>query len=183
MVTRRTAVGAGLAFASLAGAAGFRAYSASARRPHEEPSIDAVLIDETIEIPRQLAALIRADRRAGAVVGVRLDAAGQAGLVRILDESQTIVGVSSGASLFCLERIAWDHGFRLTARSQWSAGDTHVEACRQDVATFLSGAYPAAANPSPLTRAYRPSRADGTLHAWVMQKSAGPRLGQGRREV
>ena len=52
------------------------------------------------------------------VVEVRLDAAGQAGLMRVLDKSHGIVGISSGATLFCLERIAWDHGFRLTGRSQ-----------------------------------------------------------------
>ncbi len=183
MVTRRTAVGAGLAFASLAGAAGFDACRAPERGSREARSIDALLIDETIEIPRQLAASVRAGRREAAVVGVRLDAAAQAGLARLLDKSQAIAGISSGATLFCLERMAWDHGFRLTARSQWSVGDAHGHACPQDVAAFLDGAQRLAANPAPLVRAYRPSRSDGTLHAWFMQKSARRRLGQGRWEV
>ena len=183
MVTRRTAVGAGLAFASVACTVSFGAYGATARRPRETRSIDALFIDETIEIPRQMAALIKAGRRVSPVVGIRLDAAAQAGLARVLDNSHAIAGVSSGATLFCLERIAWDYGFRLTARSQWRASDVRSAACRQGVATFLSGAHPPAASPSPLVRAYRPSRADGTLHAWVMQKSSRPDLGQDRREA
>lgn len=183
MVTRRTAVGAGLAFASLACTAGFDAYGAPVRRSADSRSIDALFIDETIEIPRQLAALIKADKGAAAVVEIRLDAAAQAGLARLLDMSQAIAGVSSGAALFCLERIGWDHGFRLTGRSEWCAGHPGDDARRRDVAAFLCGAHLPAVSSSPSTRAYRPSRADGTLHAWVMQKSASPRLGQGRREA
>jgi len=183
MVTRRTAVGVGLAFASVACITGFSACGPSARHPREARSIDALFVDETIEMPRQLARVIRDYRQTAPIVGIRLDVAAHAGLVRVLDKSHAIAGVSSGATLFCLERIAWDHGFRLTARREWSASDARGDACRQDVAAFLNEAHPPAAGPSPLVRAYRPSRADGTLHAWVMQKSAGPRLGQGRREV
>jgi hypothetical protein len=117
------------------------------------------------------------------VVAIQLDAAEQAGLRRVLDTSHAIVGISCGATLFCLERIAWDHGLRLTGRSQRCASNSGDDACRQDVAAFLSGAHPLAASPSLLTRVYRPSRADGLLHVWVMQKSASPQLRQGRREV
>jgi hypothetical protein len=51
------------------------------------------------------------------------------------------------------------------------------------LAAFLSAAHPPTASPLPLARAYRPSRADGTLHAWVMQKSTRPQPGQAPREV
>lgn len=123
-------------------------------------------------MPRQMAAFIKASSRTLPVVGIQLDAAAHAGLMRVLDKSQAIVGISSGATLFCVERIAWDHGFRLTERSQQCADDLTDDAFRRDVAAFLSRSHAPAASPSPLARAYRPSRADGTLHAWVMQKSA-----------
>jgi hypothetical protein len=98
-----------------------------------------------------------------------------------LEKSQAIAGISSGATLFCLERIAWDHGFRLTGRSQRCTSDPG-ETCLQDLAAFLGGTHPAA-NPPSLARAYRPSRADGLLHAWVMRKSAGPQFRQDHRDV
>jgi hypothetical protein len=96
--------------------------------------------------------------------------------------SFAIVGISSGATLFCLERIGWDHGFRLTGRSRRCAGDPGGDACREDVAAFLSGVHPPAASTSLLARAYQPSRADGMLHTWIMQKSASPQFRQGRRD-
>ena len=182
MMTRRTAVGAGLAVAAVACAARLGAYEAAARRGQTR-SIDVLLIDETIEMPRQMAAFIEASRQRLPVLGIQLDAAAHAGLMRVLNSSRAIVGISSGATLFCLERIAWDHGFRLTGRSQRCAIDPGDDASRQDVAAFLSGAHPPATSPSLLGRAYRPSRADGMLHAWVMQKTASPQLRQGRREV
>ena len=183
MITRRTAVGAGLAFAAVACTAGVGAYGPTAGRRREARSIDALLIDETIEMPRQMAAFINARRQTLPVVGIQLDAAAHAGLRRVLDKSHAIVVISSGATLFCLERIGWDHGFRLTGRSQRCACDLDDDACRQDVAALLSGAHPPAAGRSRLARAYRPSRVDRTLHAWAMQKSASPPLRKGRRDV
>ena len=179
MMTRRTVVSNGLALVSAACAASFGKFEATAGQSRQARSIDALLIDESIEMPAKMAAFVEVSRRTTPIVGVQLDAATYAELMRVLDKSRTIVGISSGATLFCLERLAWDHGFRLTQRVQRSAGD----ACLQDVNAFLSGAHPYAASPSPLASAYRPSRADGSLHAWVMQKSAGPKIRQGRREV
>jgi hypothetical protein len=133
--------------------------------------IDALLIDETIELPGPMAAFIGASRRTLPVVGVRLDAAAHAGLKRVLNGSHAIVGVSSGATLFCLERIGWDHGFRLTGRSERSTSAPGCDALRRDVAALLGGAARLPATIlSPAARAYRPSRVDGTLHAWVMHK-------------
>jgi hypothetical protein len=182
MVTRRTAIGAGLAFAAVACSAAVGAYAPTTRHRRDARSIDALLIDQSVEMSRPMAAFIEANRRALPVVGVQLDAPGQVGLMRVLDKSQAIVGVSSGATLFCLERIAWDHGFRLTARSERCAGDPGDDACRQDVAAYLAGAQPLAASFTPPARAYRPSRADGMLHAWVMQKSS-PQFRLSFREI
>lgn len=182
MITRRTALGAGLAFASMACAAGFGAYGPTARRGREARSIDALLIDESLEMPRQTAAFIKASRRTLPVFGIHLDAAAQTPLARVLTESHAIVGVSSGATLFCLERIAWDHGFRLTARREQCASNAGDDACRQDVAAFLGETQADPTSPSPLVRVYRPSRADGMLHAWVMRKSS-PQLRPHRQEI
>ena len=183
MMTRRTVLGAGLAFTAVACNAGFGAYDPTAGRRREARAVDALLIDETIEMPRQMSTFIEASRRTMPVVGIQLDAASHAGLMRVLNESQAIVGISSGATLFCLERLAWDHGFRLTERSQRCAGDPGDDTCWEDVAAILGGAHPLAASPSSVVRAYRPSRGDATLHAWAMQKPAGPQINHGRQEA
>jgi len=177
MVTRRTAIGAGLAFASMVGVG---TYASAAPRGREALSVDALIVDETIPMPRSMAAVVEASREKLPVVGIQLDGAGQAGLMRLLNNSHTIIGISSGATLFCLERIAWDHGFRLAERSQHCSGDLADNACQQAVTRLLIGMHPPVASSSSLARAYRPSRADGMLHVWVLQKSSSPRLRQGR---
>lgn len=171
MLTRRTVFHTGLAFAALACSTELGA-GVLAARGRSDPSIDALLVDETIAMPGAVAAIIADRGRALPIVGVRLDAASHGGLMRVLERSQSIVGISSGATLFCLERIAWDHGFRLTKRRHHVAGDSLDEACCRDVAALLTGAHARAAMVSAAVRAYRPSRSDGALHTWVMQKPA-----------
>jgi hypothetical protein len=183
MITRRTVLGAGLAFTAAACTTAFGAADPTARHRREARAIDALLIDETIEIPGQMSMRIEASRRTLPVVGIRLDAASYAGLMRVLNKSQAIVGVSSGATLFCLERMAWDHGLRLTERSQRCASDSGEDHCWRDVAALLSAADPLATSPSPVVRAYRPSRVDGDLHVWTMQRNADPQLNHGRQEI
>ena len=175
-VTRRGAIGAGLAiaavaFASVASPAGLGAYGPTARRRRETRAIDALLIDETIDVPRPLAAIVDVSRWAPPVVGIRLDAAAHPGLMRVFAKSHALVGITCGATLFCLERIAWDHGFRLIKRHEQRANDPVDDAWRQTLATYLSGARVPEAGPSPVVRSYRPSRADEIVHAWVMVKS------------
>ena len=182
MMTRRTAIGAGLALAAAACTAGFASFETRARRGQTSP-IDALLIDETIEMPRQITAFIKACGQRWPLVGIQLDATAHAGLMQVLNKSSAIVGISSGATLFCLERLGWDHGLRLRARSHWCAADLNGAACQQEVAAWLNGAPYSAASPSPLARSYRPSRADGMLHAWVMQKSPSRQFSQTRRDV
>ncbi|EIZ77202.1 hypothetical protein WSK_4194 [Novosphingobium sp. Rr 2-17] len=176
-------VGSGLALAAAAGTTGFGAYAQTVRRRPGARPIDALLVDESIEMPSQMARFIEARGRTLPVVGIHLDAVTLGRLTKVLDQSHAIVGISSGATLFCLERIAWDHGYRLTGRTERCADDLGDHACRQDVASFLNAAYTPAVGPSPLARVYRPSRADGTLHAWAMEKNDGPRFRQGRQEV
>lgn len=177
LMTRRTALGAALVFASACCFTGGRAYAAVAPAQPQARAIDALLVDDSIEMPPAIAALVEASRRTCPVVGIRLDAAAQPPLNRLLGKSEGIVGISSGATLFCLERIAWDHGFRLTGRCERRTGGPSDDAWRQDVAAFLGGRRP---DSSLLARAYRPSLADGTLHAWTMHKASSSRLPQDR---
>jgi hypothetical protein len=182
MVTRRTAIGAGLAFGSVTLAAGFGACGAITPRRREARLIDALLIDQNIETPAHIAALLKAAKANLPVVEIDLDAAGLVKLGRVLGGSHTIAGISSGATLFCLERISWDHGFRLTAHSQTRSRNPSADAFEQDVAAFVSGIHSATSSPSPPGHDYRPSRADGLLHAWIMQKSS-PQFRPAPREV
>jgi hypothetical protein len=172
-VTRRSAIGAGLAFASVAIASVACPVAVGApaapRRAGMRP-IDALFVDETIELPGPVAGFIDASRHRVAVVGIRLDAASHAGLLRLLDASHAIAGVSCGATLFCLERIAWDRGLRLAGRSGRMACAPGCDALRGDVDALLGGARLAVDDTPGAVRAYRPSRVDGTLHAWLMHR-------------
>jgi len=165
MLTRRTAIGAGLAFAS---AACVNGGAALAKRTARTRPFDALLVDETVAMPAQMGDFVRTCARRLPVLTIGMDAAGQPGLMRTLGQSRALVGISSGATLFCLERMAWDHGFRLTARCQRASGDLAV---RQDIAACLAGSAVSAAAPPSLVRMYRPSRADGVVHVWTMQTS------------
>lgn len=167
-MTRRTAMGTGLALLSVVGTAHVGVYGRTAA----SEGSDALLIDGGIAMPQPVTAFIEACRQATSVVEIRLDAAAYSQLKHIFSESRVITGVTSGATLFCLERIAWDHGFRLTARTQRSDCNLDSKACARAVTEFLAGAYPAAMHSLPAIGTYRPSQMDGTLHAWTMHKSA-----------
>ena len=174
-ITRRTLLGAGAALTAMGGTAAFGSNGPSAGGRGDAPSIDALLIDETIGMPGSMTAFIEASRRSLPVIGIRLDAAGHGGLLGVLERSRVIAGISSGATLFCLERIAWDRGFRLTRRSERGAADLGEDCSPREVAAFLGGAHDPDARPLPLACAYRASRVDGTLHAWAMRQCAGSR--------
>ena len=169
-MTRRAAVATGIATLSLSSAPVAAAYCAGDRYPLSAQPIDALLVDRSVAMPRPIAAYVAARQRTLAVVNIALDVAGHTALKCVFATSNVIIGFSSGATLFCVERIAWDHGFRLIGRSQRCDGDLGDDACRQDVLAFLDGTQPFAVDPSALARTYRPSRADGTLHAWAMRK-------------
>jgi len=181
MITRRTALGAGLALTAVAGTAGFSAYATAASG--DGAVIDALLIDETMDMPGPVAVLIEARPRTVPTIGISLEADAHARLMQVLGSSRSIAGISSGATLFCVERLGWDHGFRLTARHEQRVGDPIGGAFREDAAAFLAGSSASAASSPALVRAYRPSRADGVLHAWVMQKSDRPQFRQNRGEA
>ena len=180
-VTRRAALGAGLAFASVTGTNSAAAWGKAAESLPSPQRIDAMLVDSGITMPSPIQSFVAARRQTMRVIDIQLDAAMHAELKRIFAESRLIVGISSGATLFCVERIAWDHGFRLTRRHERPACDLKSDACIQDVLEYLNGAHPTAMRSA--THGYRPSRADALLHAWTMQKSARSPFSQDRREA
>jgi hypothetical protein len=164
LMTRRTAIGTGLVAMSLGTVAG--AAIRSAERP-----FGALLVDENAVLPDQLTAFVKLQSRTIPVVSVRLDAAGYAGVKRAFTRYQSVLGISCGSTLFCLERIAWDHGLRLTGRSEHCRDNQDNDACRSDLAAMLGGMQPSAGGASSGVRAYQPSRVDGTLHIWSLRKS------------
>jgi hypothetical protein len=94
----------------------------------------------------------------------------------IFNSALMIAGISSGATLFCLERIAWDHGYRITRRSEHEFKAIAANALKNDatvvaLADAIIGNKPEtfAKAIAPASRAYRPSMTDDTLHAWIMQ--------------
>jgi hypothetical protein len=168
MITRRTALGIGMTVACAALAGGFKAHAATPSI-HQQP-IDALLVDKSVPMPAQLSAYIDARRQMLPVVAIDLDAAGYSGLMDILSTSHALAGISSGATLFCLERLAWNHGYRLKGRTQQCLSALNDQACQQDLVTFLLAAHSPATRPSSGTTSYRPSHTDDTLHGWVMRK-------------
>jgi hypothetical protein len=155
-------LGTGLALASAASTSAYGAVIA--RRPIGR-EIDAFLVDRTIPLPSRVASYVAARGRSMPVVGVDLDATAHSGLMRMLANSSAIVGISAGATLFCLERLAWDHGFRLTQRHSQPV----IDARWQDVEALLNGDI-SPSGPACSIRTYSPTRADGVLHSWLMQK-------------
>jgi hypothetical protein len=172
LVTRRAVIGTGAVAASLAYAGSSAASAQAAGGRAAIRPIDALLIDDGVDMPRPLADFVTARARTLPVVTIRLDAAGHSALNRVLNESHVIVGITAGATLFCVERIAWEHGYRLTARTQRGHADFNAENGRQLVAAFLNDAHPFTASPARPAAAYRPSLNDRTLHAWAMRKDA-----------
>jgi hypothetical protein len=87
-----------------------------------------------------------------------------------------IAGISSGATLSCLERIAWDYGYRMTRRSEHEFVATVASSLESDAtvrvladAIIRDRPETFAAAIAPAGHAYRPSMTDDTLHAWIMQ--------------
>jgi hypothetical protein len=181
MVTRREIVGAGLAVAALSGAIGLNsAFGREAVKDHtglpkaELPDVVAMMLDESLGISTALVDGLRRRKPGLPILAIRLDSFALNELKPLFKSARAIAGISSGATLFCLERIAWDHGYRITRRSEHAFG---ANAAVEDDATVLvlaeaiiSGGPEAFAAPIATGRhVYRPSRADNTLHAWIMQ--------------
>ncbi|WP_408591004.1 hypothetical protein [Novosphingobium sp.] len=176
MITRRALLGNALVAASTIGPAGAAIAGVLPPGVQTHRTISALLIDRTVRQPRELSALIEVSRRSMPVVDLTLDAVAHNTLQQCLRDNEALVGISSGATLFCLERLAWDHGHRLTVRAE--ANGTDCSSLRRAAAAFLSGARPAAAPGLSPPGAYAPSRADGVVHVWIIERKSSVPSGQ-----
>jgi len=177
MVTRREVLGAGVALASISSAIGLNsAYGASAVKDHTGlPKVDTLVLDEGLGVSTTVADVLHHRTPDLSLFTLGLDAVTSIRLKHLFNSAQVIAGISSGATLFCLERIAWDYGYRITRRSEheFSAkanaleNDATVLALADKIISNKPESFAAAI--APTTRAYRPSRTDDTLHAWIMQ--------------
>lgn len=178
MITRREVLGAGLAIASVAGAIGLYSgakVSAIGNRTGLA-KVGALLLDERLGISTALVEFLHSRRPELPFLTIRLDSLTSIELKPMLSSAQMIAGISSGATLFCLERIAWDYGYRITRRSEHEFVATVASSLENDatvrvLADAIIGDRPEAfaAAIAPAGHAYRPSMTDGTLHAWIMQ--------------
>lgn len=142
----------------------------SSRGPEVAPPLVAampLLLDGTITLPQWTLAYFQSRHSAIPALRVELDADGFVALRHFLETHTAVAGISSGATLFCLERIAWDQGFRLTNRQHQP----------------IDGTAKAVGHAASRVGHYRPSRTDGLLHHWVMRKSGSAPLLQGPREA
>jgi hypothetical protein len=178
MVTRREVLGAGLAFASISGAIGLNStYRVSAVKDQVVlPKVGTLVLDEGLGVSTSLVDVLHHRTPDLSFLTLGLDAVTSIELKHLFNSAQVIAGISSGATLFCLERIAWDYGYRVTRRSEHVFNANAANVLEND-ATVLALADKIidnkpesfAAAIAPTNRAYRPSRSDDTLHAWIMQ--------------
>lgn len=182
MVTRREVLGAGLALTAISGAIG----SGSVRAVEERsglPKVATLVLDESLGVSTALVDFLHNRKPDLSLLTIRLDSFASSELKPLFNSARVIAGISSGATLFCLERIAWDYGYRVTRRSEHKFKAQTVGARKNDEA-FLAIAHAIISNRpdsfaaaiTPTDRAYRPSMTDDTLHAWIMQRAVTPTM-------
>lgn len=160
MMSRRTLMGAGIAAASLTAVSGVRAAVPGTRR------VETLLVDASLDLPPPLHTFVQQQKVSMRVSDIALDVGGHRELRQLFRHGAVVAGLSSGATLFCVEQVAKDAGWRITARRTHALAGQGEAACRADLATFLSGA-----GASGLAGgAYAPSRADNLLHIWVFER-------------
>lgn len=171
MATRRDVLGSGLATAAVLGCAGISAAGVApiGRRVPSQGEVRALMVGEGIVLPDDLRVDPTAARRQIPIIPVGLAHSGYYELKRVLDRYGAVAGLSSGGSLFCIERIAWGHGMRLTRLHSYQASAEDRARHARAVSRLLSPAEPASRVPS-----YRPSQTDGLVHAWIMENSGSP---------
>jgi hypothetical protein len=192
MVTRREVLGAGVALASISGAIGLSsAHIVSAVTGQAgSPKVGAMVLDESLSVSSTVIDVLHRHQHDLSLLTIGLDAPGSIELKRLFNEGQMIAGLSSGATLFCLERIAWDYGYRVTRRSEHDFNTNVAHALAND-ATVLALADKIISNQPEsfaaalalTSRAYRPSMTDDTLHTWIMQTAVASKTRTVRPEI
>jgi len=178
MITRREVLGAGVALTAVSGVIGlnFASTASEVSDQNDLMKVRALILDEGISVSTKLVASLRTRTPNLELLTSGLDSFTSIELKRIFNSGVTIAGISSGATLFCLERIAWDYGYRITRRSEHEFNVGIVDAHGMDsmilaLANSIMSNKPEflAAASATSNRAYRPSRSDDTLHAWIVQ--------------
>lgn len=171
MTTRREVLESGLiAAAILGGGSATTAIAAPSRHPLGSFSdVDALLVSESIVLPAGLRLTATGSGRTLPVIPVGLTHAQYGDLRRVLARYDAVAGLSSGAELFCIERIGWNYGMRLMQlhSREASSGDPLGNA---RAAMQLLGRVESQVGPIARPANYRPSQADGLVHAWILQK-------------
>jgi hypothetical protein len=178
MLTRREVLGAALVFATVSGAIGLNSACRvrAVKDPTALPKVGAMVLDEDLAVSTTLVDFLRNRNPDLSFRTIGLDSFASIELKHLFNSAQMIAGISSGATLFCLERIAWDYGYRITRRSEHEFNAKAANALEND-ATVVALAEKIISNKpesfaagiAPTSRGYRPSRADDTLHVWIMQ--------------
>ena len=88
-------------------------------------------------------------------------------------EHSLVIGISSGATLFCVERIAWDSGLRIARRSQHGCDQASDLAGIRELAAALDGACPALPGHLAALATLQPAHGDNTLHIWTLRGGPG----------
>jgi hypothetical protein len=178
VVTRRKVLGAGLAITSVSGAVAL--YSGTELSAVKDPTglakVGSLVLDERLGISTAWVDFLHDRKPELRVLTIGLDSFVAIELKPVLSSGHVIAGISSGATLFCLERIAWDHGYRVSRRSEHDFVATVANSPDNDATlrvladAIISGRPDSfAAEIAPAGHAYRPSMTDDTLHAWIMQ--------------
>jgi hypothetical protein len=174
MVTRREILTAGAIFGSLlpiTTVAFFddaNSQATSSQHTISSAPISAFLMDDEVEESARFAKALRTKLQRIIVLPATLDSKFYSELNVLFSSRHLIGGITTGAALFCLERIAWNRGLRLVWRRNFSR-----EATGQGTIPFamlarsLSGDSRALTPSNPI-RSYRPSRSEQLVHAWIL---------------
>ena len=174
MITRREILTAGAIFGSLlptTTAAFFDdANLAATSSEHTTPSppISAFLMDDEVEASARFAKVLRVKLQGVTVLPATLDSKFYSELNVLLSSHRLIGGITTGAALFCLERIAWNRGLRLVWRRNFLHEATGHSTIPFAVLTRSFSGDSQALTPSNPIRSYRPSRSDQLVHAWIL---------------
>lgn len=172
MATRREVLGAGLAVGATlvsSGAAWILDDPVTERGPIRRAA-QALLVSESIALPPGLDSLAAPHSSLVPVIRVGLAQGAYRELKRVLDRHEVIAGLSTGASLFCIERIAWDHGLRLMRLQQLDGPACDWRSLARPAMALIHPAREDVAL-KPGVSAYCPSRSDGIVHGWILQKA------------
>ena len=132
------------------------------------PPISALLTDYEVDESSRCAQDLRTQLQGITILPATLDAKFYGELNMLFRSHRSIGGITTGAALFCLERIAWDHGLRLAWRRSFTLAATGHDALPFPMLARSFTGDSRALTPSNPIRGYRNSRSDRLIHAWIL---------------